>query len=77
MIAINKLGVEPNGILFTLSIYLVLPNVCVPSIDRCNETSSVYDRKISDPPRNIRTKKAIKAMKEGIQKILFKVYFEK
>ena len=41
-------------------------------IDRYNETSSVCDKKRSGPPRSVRTKRAIKAIRERMRRILLR-----
>ena len=64
VIALHKVGMEPNTIFETLHSLGISRMFVYRAINRYNETSSVYDRKRSGRPRIIRTKKAIKAVRE-------------
>ena len=65
---LHKVGMEPNPIskiLHTLGINQIF---AYRAIDTYNEIFSACDRKSSDCPRSVRTKKEIKAVRERIQR---------
>ena len=68
VIALHKVGMEPNAIFKTLHTLGISKMFVYRAINRCNETSSVCDRKRSGRPRSVRTKKVVKAVRERIRR---------
>jgi transposase len=66
VIALHKVGMEPNAIVKTLHTLGISKMFVYQAINRYNETSSVCDRKRSGRPRSVRTKKVVKAVRERI-----------
>jgi len=60
VIALYKVGMEPNAIFKTLHTLSISKMFVYRAINRCNKTSSVCDRKKSGRPRIVRTKKVVK-----------------
>lgn len=68
VIALHKVGMEPNAIFKTLHTLGISQMFVYRAINRYNETSSVCDRKRSGRPRSVRTKKLVKAVRERIRR---------
>lgn len=68
VIALHKVGMEINAIFKTLHTLGISKMFVYRAINRYNETSSVCDRKRSGRPRSVRTKKAVKAVRERIRR---------
>lgn len=68
VIALHKVGMEPNAIFKTLHTLGISKIFVFRAINRYNETSSVCDRKRSGRPRSVRTKKVVKAVRERIRR---------
>jgi transposase len=68
VIALHKVGMEPNAIFKTLHTLGISKMFVYRAINRYNETSSVCDRKRSGRPRSVRTKKVVKAVRERIRR---------